>query len=474
MQLTKDYSTSLIFKIGFLAALAGLLFGVDTGIISGALEFIQHDFQLTVVQEEMVVASLLIGAVLGTLISNPVSHYWGRDRALLFSAIIFFSGSILSALAPNYYLFTAIRLILGIAVGMASFSAPVYLSEVAPKQIRGTLIALYQLMITIGILLAGLIDTYFSYKGSWRGMFSTIAVPALIMLIGTLFLPRSPRWLMLKGKKEEALAVIKKIFTNSVEINKEIQELENNLKRTQEGWSVFRLGYFRKILGLGFVLQFIQIMTGMNTLMYYAPKIFSLIGFSTPPERILATVGLFSLNVIVTILSLFIIDRWGRRPLSLFGLAFMMFGMLCLGLGLNTEVYLPLRNPLAVGGMLSFIFGFAISLGPIVWIMCAEIFPLRSRDIGVMFTTATNWIANAILGGFFLSVMKWIGPSYTFWILAFICVLSMLYIYFFCPETKNVALEMIERNLLDGKPLRYLGEDLALSAPQAKPACKQA
>ncbi len=453
-----SYNKRLVYVVGTIAALAGLLFGIDIGVISGALKFIAADFALTTQQQEIVVSSLLVGAVIGTLLSNPLSHHFGRRHTILLSAVIFAVGSLLCAVAPNFYVLVILRVLLGTAVGMASFTAPIYLSEVAPKKIRGRLISLYQLMITIGILLAIISDTYFSYTGNWRAMLGVIFIPAAIMFFGVLTLPRSPRWLMLKGRKEQAKSVLDKILVDDKEVEREMREIEENLARTQEGWKVFKKPYFRRVLSLGIMLQFIQIMTGMNTMMYYAPKIFELAGFATTAQQMWGAVALTTLNVLTTFIALAVIDRWGRRPLLFFGLIFMTIGMGFLGLSFHYGPSTALLKDIAVAGMLIFIFGFAVSLGPVIWVLCAEIFPLKSRDIGVMFTTATNWICCAIIGGFFLSLLNWIGPSDTFWLLAVICVISIVLISIFSPETKDVPLEIIEKNLIDGKRLADIGQ----------------
>ncbi len=448
----------IVYGVAIIAALAGLLFGIDIGVISGALKFITQEFNLSLGQQQFVVSSVLIGAVLGTFISNPISYHYGRHKAILISAVIFGVGALLSAFAPNYYFLIIVRILLGTALGIASFTAPIYLSEVSPKRIRGGLISLYQLMITIGILCAFVSDTYFSDTGSWRWMLGIIFIPSFIMFVGVLTLPRSPRWLMLMGHRDQALSVLKKILQNPHEVEEEMRDIEENLRRAQDtSGSALHQPYFKRVLAMGIVLQTIQILTGMNTMMYYAPKIYQLAGFVTTHQQMWGTVLLGVLNVLTTILALFMIDRWGRRPLCFFGLTLMTIGMSLLGLAFYLNVTSTFLQYMAIAGMLVFVFGFAISLGPVIWVLCAEIFPLRNRDFGVMCTTATNWLCCALLGGTFLTVINLLGTAGTFWMLAGICLVSMIFIYFFAPETKNISLETLERHLVDGKPLRQLG-----------------
>ncbi|MBL4648028.1 MAG: sugar porter family MFS transporter [Gammaproteobacteria bacterium] len=446
----------LVYTVATIAALAGLLFGIDIGVISGALGFIKQDFHLSNFEQEMVVSSILAGAVIGTIISGRISHYWGRRMAILISAIIFTLGSIFSAFAPSIHSLIAIRFLLGTAIGIASFTAPLYLSEISPKRIRGALVSMYQLMITIGIFLAFTSDALLHSTGSWRLMLGVTAIPAFIMFIGVLFLPRSPRWLMLAGRKDLALKILHRIHGDSEEVATEIKEIEDNLAHSVSGVKVFKLSYFRHVLFLGITLQFFQIMTGMNVLMYYAPKIYAMAGF-VGATAVWANVINGLVNVLTTILAILAIDRWGRRPLLFFGLTLQIIGMATLALIFGHGATTDLLRYTTMAGMLVFIVGFAASLGPVIWVICAEIFPLKSRDTGVTFTTATNWICNAFIGGTFLTAIAWIGTSNTFWTLAAIAVAAMLFIYFFTPETKNISLERLEKHLMSGERLRDLG-----------------
>lgn len=245
------YHPSFVYRIGFIASLAGLLFGMDVGVIAGALKFIVRDFSLQPSAEGWVVSSLLIGAVIGTVICNRLSHHFGRRKTILIAGIIFVLTSIGCAVAQNYWFLVLSRTILGTAVGIASFIAPIYLSELSPKQIRGRFISAYQLMITVGILAAYVSDLYFGYTANWRAMLGVIAIPAALLFIGVLTLPESPPWLMLAGKKERALEILNKIFVNKATVEQELLDLTDNLAHTVEGWGVFKLGYFRRILCLG-------------------------------------------------------------------------------------------------------------------------------------------------------------------------------------------------------------------------------
>ncbi|MFZ4778477.1 MAG: sugar porter family MFS transporter [Terrimicrobiaceae bacterium] len=457
----------IVYFIGFTAALAGLLFGLDVGVISGAQGFIEKEFKIGDQQIELIVSSLLWGAVFGTLISGMISSHFGRRRTILVSAVIFVVGSICCAFAPDENMLIAARFLLGIAVGVASFTAPLYLSEISPQAVRGSMISMYQLMITIGILMAFLSNTWLaSYAtfggvtgGHWRLMLGIIAIPAAIMFIGVLFLPESPRWLFLKGFKEHAVDVFKRMHLDDAEIAAEVQEIEDSLKVRQNGFQLLvQNANFRRAIFLGVGLQIVQQLTGINVIMYYAPKIFALAGFEDVVEQMWGTVAVGVTNVLATFIAIAFVDRLGRKPIMYAGFLVMGFSLLTVGLLFNADIA---KNPQlgypAIGALLVFIIGFAMSAGPIIWVICSEIYPLAGRDLGVTFSTGTNWIANAIVGMTFLTMLGSIGGGNTFLLYGGMNVLFIIFFLLFVPETKGVSLEKIEKNLMSGLKLRKIG-----------------
>ena len=456
----------IVYFIGFTAALAGLLFGLDIGVISGAQGFLQKDFSISDHILEMIVSALLWGAVFGTLISGVLSNKFGRRKTILISAVIFVLGSIVCSMAPSAHVLMLARFFLGIAVGVASFTAPLYLSEISPQRVRGSMISMYQLMITIGIVLAFLSNTWLATAtiggvtgGHWRLMLGIISIPAAIMFLGVIFLPESPRWLFLKGQKEMAISVFERMRLPSDDIQREVVEIEESLRVRQNGFTMLMENRnFRRAIGLGIGLQVIQQLTGINVVMYYAPRIFDIAGFSSTSHQLWGTVIVGVTNVLATFIAIAFVDRLGRKPIMYAGFAVMGVSMVSVGLLFNMDLEKsPVLGTWAIGALLLFIIGFAMSAGPIIWVLCAEIFPLSGRDLGVTFSTATNWIVNAIVGQTFLTLLSGFGNGNTFLLYGGLNVLFVVFFLFFVPETKGVSLEKIEANLLAGKPLRKIG-----------------
>jgi SP family galactose:H+ symporter-like MFS transporter len=457
----------IVYFIGFTGALAGLLFGLDVGVISGAQQFIEKEFKIGDREIEFIVSALLWGAVFGTFLSGVLSSQFGRRRTILISAVVFIVGSLCCAVAPSVPVLIAARCLLGIAVGIASFTAPLYLSEISPQSVRGSMISMYQLMITIGIVIAFLSNTWLaSYAtfggvtgGHWRIMLGIIAIPAAIMFIGVLFLPESPRWLCLKGCKERAVAVFKRMHLDDAEIAAEVREIEESLKVKQSGFQLFmQNSNFRRVIGLGIGLQIIQQLTGINVVMYYAPKIFALAGFESVSGQMWGTVLVGVTNVLATFIAIAFVDRIGRKPIMYAGFVVMGLALLAVGLIFNSDIadHPGLGYP-AIGALLVFIIGFAMSAGPIIWVICSEVYPLAGRDLGVTCSTATNWVTNAIVGQTFLTMLATLGGGNTFLLYGGMNVLFIVFFLIFVPETKGVSLESIEQKLLGGTPLKKIG-----------------
>ncbi|MGB7757510.1 MAG: sugar porter family MFS transporter [Salinisphaera sp.] len=443
-----------------LAALAGLLFGMDIGVISGALPFIKKDFDLSSAMEGWIVSSMMVGAAIGALSAGSISKSMGRKRALLASALLFVVGALVCVVAPGPTLLWIGRILLGLAVGVASFTAPLYLSEVTPERIRGTTISFYQLMVTVGILAAFVSNAAFSYIESWRWMFGVLIIPAVLLFFGALSVPNSPRWLAAKDRFDEARDVLSKLRGTREEVDYEMGEIQEAIEqeRGSQGFQMFKKNpNFRRSVFLGVALQLVQQFTGMNVIMYYAPQIFQTAGFEGTSASLWATVVTGLTNVLATFIAIALIDRAGRKPILYAGFAMMAITMALL----STIIYIgPSTTFLqytAMAMVLLFVVGFAMSAGPLIWTLCAEIQPLQGRDFGIGASTGANWIGNFCIGFFFPIMFEGIGGTWTFGLLAAVNALFILFTLKYVPETKGISLEKIEKNLLSGKALSNIG-----------------
>ena len=441
-----------------LAALAGLMFGLDIGVISGATQFIQVEFGITDRTIEWIVSAMMFGAAIGAAFAGWLSVRLGRKRSLILGAMLFVAGSLLCGGAWSPDSLIAARFVLGLAIGIAAFTAPLYLAEVASEDTRGAMISIYQLMITIGIFVAFLSDTAFSYSGSWRWMLGVIAIPGALFLIGLLMLPDSPRWLMMRDRKGEAAGVLQRLRGDPAIVAREIADIEQQLATPQQGWHLFiENRNFRRSVALGVALQLVQQFTGMNVVMYYAPRIFRDMGYDTAMQMwFTAAIGLT--NVFATFIAIGLVDRWGRRPILYAGFAIMAIGLGVVGTMMHLGIAGHLEQAFTVAMLLIFIIGFAMSAGPLIWVLCSEVQPLRGRDFGIGCSTFTNWIANMIVGATFLSLLNGIGHAATFWLYAGLNLLFLAFTYAFVPETKGVTLGQIERKLMSGVRLRDIGQ----------------
>ena len=443
-----------ILFICLTASLAGLLFGLDIAFVNGSLQYIAHEFHITQMESQKVAGYLLFGAVIGAVLSSPISNLYGRKNVLILAGTIF-SICTLTGMASNTLMMLLVsRLFIGISVGIASFITPLYLAEVAPYKLRGGLGALYQLMITLGIVLMFISNYELAFTHSWRIMMSVLILPSLLMLIGCINLPESPRWLVLNKRENEARNILKSIRSSEEEVNFEINEINSSLVNQKPSFVLLTEPFFIKIVLLGILLQMLQQFTGMNAFMYYSEEIFRSAGINNPS---LSTVIVGIVNVLTTIIAVLFVDKFGRKPILYFGLTLLAISCLVVGYLFGLHTLTNFNKELLLFFCLLFIFAFAISLGPVVWIICSEIFPLEARDLGLTFSTATNWICNFIIGSYTLSWFNMFGKSITFWSFGVVSILGLILVNKFTPETKGVTLERIELNLKNNKKLRDLG-----------------
>jgi MFS transporter, SP family, galactose:H+ symporter len=435
--------TRFVYIAAVFAALGGLLFGYDTGVISGALIFIKREFGLTTAAEEIVVSGVLLGATIGAILGGKAADFFGRRRVLLVTAAIFGIGALASAVAPSPTILIGSRVVLGLAIGLASTNVPVYLSEVAPPHARGWVVSLFQLAVTVGIVVAYLTDYAFAGIEDWRWMLGLAVAPALVFGTGMFFLPETPRWLIRSGYHEVAHRVLIRIRALS-DVNVEIEEIKASLAQQAESghWTDLLRRQVRPALVVGLGLAVFQQITGINTVIYYAPRILQTAGFNSASGAILATVGVGVVNVAMTIIAMFLVDRAGRRPLLLVGIAGMIITLGVLGLSFR---YLSGQLAwIAVVCLMGYVASFAISLGPIFWLLIAEIYPLKIRGLAEGTAATFNWASNLIVSLTFLTLVEKLGASSTFLLYALASVASWLFAYYFVPETKGRTLEQIE------------------------------
>lgn len=455
---TKNKSYFYIYIVSAIAALAGLLFGFDTGIISGALLFIEKDFVLSTEMKELIVSSVLLGAMFGSLSSGRLTDRFGRRRLMLIISGLFIVGTLIASLATGVYAILFGRLFIGFAIGIGSYTAPLYIAEISPFELRGGLVSLNQLAITIGILCSFLINYAFNnIDGTWRFMFGIGLLPAIFLSIGMIFLPESPRWLVKQNKINEAVDILKKL-RHSPDVSHEINEIQQSLQIKQASFREIFSPWILPVLFLGTMLGFIQQVTGINTIIYYAPTIFQLAGFKDASSSILATVGIGTVNVLATIIAIRYLDKLGRRPLLLIGLVGMCISLLGLSLAFQVNTEAEMLRWIAMGCTFVYIICFAFSLGAILWLLVSEIFPLEVRATAMGVAVFSCWLWNFVVSGTFLTLLNAVGPSTSFLIYAVMCVISFVFCYYKVPETNGVTLEQIEQNIRNRLPLREIGQ----------------
>ena len=436
------------------AALGGLLFGYDTGVISGALLFLKGTFGLSAEMQGAVTSAVLAGATIAAGFGGWLADRFGRRLVMLVLAILFVVGALLSAMADTVAVLATGRVLIGLCIGVVSFVAPLYIAEVAPPERRGALVSLNQLAITVGILVSYLVDSAFADSGAWRWMLGLGALPGLVLAGGMLVLPETPRWLVKQGREADARAVL--LRTRSPDqVDREVGEIKSDLLLEHQGlgWKAFLVPAMRRPLTIGIGLAILQQVTGINTVIYYAPTIFQSAGFETAKASILATAGVGLVNVLLTIFALRIIDRAGRRALLLTGTAGMAVSLAVFAAGYAFGGALPGFRWIAIASLMAYVGFFAIGLGPIFWLLISEIFPLgiRGRAMGV--ATIANWGFNLLVALTFLQLLQSLGPSTTFLIYAALSVVGWVFAYRRVPETKGRSLEEIERFWVEGRPI---------------------
>ena len=432
-----------VLLVASIAALGGLLFGYDTGVISGAILFIAKEFSLSTQMQEITVSIVLIGAIIGAAIAGALADWIGRRITLLAAGVIFGIGALVSAFAPSIGVLLAGRLIVGVAIGFSSVVAPLYISEVSPANVRGGLVSLYQFAITVGILGAFLIDYALAGSGAWRWMLGLALIPSLILILGMLPLPESPRFLFKQTLDDAARSQLRRIAGHD-DIAAEEQSIRDSLLVKQAGFAAFQVPEVRFALFVGVSLAVLQQVVGINTVIYYGPQIFQLAGIASSKASILATAIVGVVNVLLTLVAIFFVDSFGRKPLLYAGCLGMFASLSWLAFAFSQPHLEGSLVKIALASLMIYVGCFAFSMGPIVWLLISEIFPLQVRGLGMSICALSNWVANFVVSLFFLTLLDKLGRPLTFSIYAFMSLVTMIFVWRTVPETKREMLERIK------------------------------
>lgn len=446
--------------ISVAVAIGGFLFGFDTAVISGTIVFVKEKFMLGSIAEGYLVSSALVGCIAGVLGAGALSDRFGPKKILFVSALLFAASGIMTALPNSYELLLTGRFIGGLGIGIASMLSPLFISEFSPAEYRGRMVTLYQLAITIGILAAYfsnafLLDISIAGKDTagetsifrflfvdevWRGMFATLLFPALLFLVLLFFVPESPRWLIKKGEEKRAFNILKKLAGDKYAANQS-DEIKGSLQLEEGSLRQLLKPGMRKALLIGILLPFFSQISGINVIIYYGPKIFQEAGFALG-DAFGSQVTIGVINVLFTLVAIWKIDTFGRRPLLLLGVAGVTLSLIIIGI----YFYLGVSGSMILlSYFLFFIACFAFSFGPVCWVIIAEIFPTKIRGRAMSIATFSLWITNAVIGQLFPWLLETINAYGTFWFFAGTSIIGFIFIYKMIPETKNKSLEEIER-----------------------------
>ena len=427
-------------------ALGGFLFGFDTAVISGAEKSIQQFWQLSVFEHGLTISIALIGTVLGSLLGSRPSDRFGRKNTLYFVAIAYLLASLGTALADNWYVFMIFRFLGGLGVGASSVTAPIYISEVSPADRRGRLVGLFQFNVVLGILISYLSNYLISQLGdaSWRLMLGIQAVPSVVFLVLIRFIPESPRWLILKkGEKKRALEILQII--NPLNCNEELLAIQNSrLESASVNTDSLFSGQYKTPIVLAVLFAFFNQVSGINAIIYYAPRIFEMAGLGAH-SSLLSTVGIGVINFIFTLLGINIIDKVGRRVLMLVGSVGLIASLFLVAFTFYSGNFNGFAIPLY---MMFFIAFFAFSQGAVIWVFISEIFPNQVRAKGQTLGSSTHWIMAAIIAFSFPYLAEKLGGAVTFSFFGTMMVLQLIFVWRFMPETKGKSLEQIENNVV--------------------------
>lgn len=435
----KVYNTSYILALSFISALGGYLFGFDFAVISGTLPFLRDQFGLNEYWEGFTTGSLALGAILGCIVAGEVADRYGRRPGLLLAALIFAISALAMAFSPNLVFFITARFMAGVGVGMASMLSPLYIAEISPAPYRGRMVAINQLTIVIGILITNLVNYSLRNSGTdaWRWMFGLGAVPATLFVLGVLWLPESPRWLLNAGKEQKAFNILSKIG-DPIFVKTTVSAIKESAHN--DGKISYKAAFQKTVLPavlIGIGIAVFQQLCGINVVFNYTSNIFESIGASKD-DQLLQTVFIGGVNLFFTLLAMGLVDKLGRKPLMLIGA-----GGLAI-LYIIVAQLLVLQSSIVSVFLLAAIGTYAVSLAPVTWVLISEIFPNKVRGVAISIAVLFLWAAYFILTFTFPVLAKWIGMSNTFYIYSGICLIGFVFIWRKVKETKGKTLEELE------------------------------
>jgi sugar porter (SP) family MFS transporter len=429
------------YRISSVTALSGFLFGFDTAIINGAIVFLRRHFRWTEVETEFAAGSLLAGCALGAAVAGALSDRFGRKIVLLLAAVIFALSSVATALPNTLGEFVAARVVAGVAIGIASMLAPLYIAEVSPAAIRGRLVGMNQLAIVLGILVSYLVGWALAGLGdeSWRWMFAAAALPSLLFFGALFFVPESPRWLVKEGRLDEAAHILARLG----EPPSQLREIARAVAEESGSLRQLLAKGLRRPLAIGVTLAILQQVTGINTVLYYGSIIFTeQAGAASTSAALWANVLVGAMNLVFTVVALFTIDRLGRKVLLISAAAGMGLSLTALGFVFRAGSVTP-SSVLAL--ILCYVACFSFGMGPGVWVVISELFPTRIRGRAMSLATVALWLACLLITLTFLSLVKAFTAAGAFWIYALMCACTVWFVWKFTPETKGKNLEEIEQ-----------------------------
>lgn len=440
-------STRILAFVVAVAALGGMLFGYDTGIISGALLSIGNDFDLGRFDKELITSAILVGGIFGALVSGPISDRIGRKRTVLIVAGVFVFGAIGTAVVTSVATLIATRFVLGLAVGAITQIMPVYIAEVAPAARRGSLVVLFQVMIAGGQLISYLVG--FGPHGNWRLMFLLAMVPGIVLFLGMLRLPESPRWLVSQGEHDKARAVLTRIRGNEAQAAREVTDIMSVNHEEKGTWKDLRQRWVRPALVAAIGISVLCQITGINAIIYYAPTILTDSGFGDSAS-LMASIGIGVVLLTMTIVGTQLVERWGRRKLMLIFIPPSVIALAVLGAAFLGGDPTGAERWVVVASMLAYIAFNGGSLSVVIWLLNSEVIPLAVRGKGTGLASVSMWISDLAVSLSTLTLIGLIGASGTFWMYGGISVLAFFFVLRFVPETKRRSLEDIEASLHAG------------------------